>query len=64
MASADFSRQILFQPGFIFYFHPSVRPPTVRRVTFIPYTRHIYILVSVQFIGLRLVMQTRPTTDA
>src|SRR5690554_4391172 len=60
MASADFSRQILFQPGFILCFHPSVRPPTVRHVTFIPYTRHIYTLVSVQFIGFCLVMQTYP----
>ena len=41
-----------------------MRPPTVRRVTFISYTRRIYILVSVQFIRFSLLLQTHPTLNA
>jgi len=52
MASADFSRQILFQPGFLLCFRPSVRPPGVRRFTFVPFTCHIYTLGSGQLSGL------------
>jgi len=43
MTSADFSRQILFQPGILLRFHPSVRPPRVRAQSFLPSICHIYI---------------------
>ena len=40
MASADFSRQILFQPSF----HSSVRPPRVRIITFFSCNCYIYCM--------------------
>lgn len=45
MASADFSRQILFQPGLL----PSVRPPRVRAITFLPCNCCIYCRELVQY---------------
>ena len=51
MDSSDFSRQILFQPRFTFFFQfrASVRPPRVRTTTFVSCSRRVYCNTSGQY---------------
>jgi len=63
MASADFSRQILFQPDTV-GLHLSVRPPHIRTYAFISYALWFYYIGIRIVIGLCFVWQTCPPNIA